>query len=508
MPAGIKDDALWQKAKSHIGSNGNGDYNWAEVMSHYKSLGGEADKAAEEACSAGTMGQLMRAGESWHEAAHQFVSLREAMLDAPGRRVKSILVTEGPGNQRDKNYYTERFINAAARAYEGARAYQNHASESEYRNRPEGDVRVLFGFYNDLKVEDVRDKQTGQTVKGVVGWLNFDESDAGRDAYAKACAQIDFSKIYPDSTEEYCGLSISGTGILEGTVEYQGSKWNRIVGVGQADSVDLVTRPARGGAFLALTESAGSGRHLPPKEQIIMKKLIAITAELTEAQKVLKTATEATREAAQAKVDGLMAKLAEAAKDPNADDENKEADDMAALKKLMPKGSEEADDVYEARIAKVKAAAKGKEAVATAAESFKDGSMSVDELRKKYPKTFEAVASRVRESEGSKNEDIKELKNELREASIKLLALQDKELATKLLTEAGVPVKFLSVGDLIGMTEAQMRREIERTKALLEESAGGRVHVPVDLKAPKGKESKLAESVNKILEAAGVSTQD
>lgn len=503
LPKGIKNGDLWTKAKSEVGPKSKeGDYDWAKVLTTYKGLGGEATAEAEEAATSGAMGQLLRAGESWHSAAQQFVSLREALIDGNTRRVKTVLVTEGPGNSRDKNYYTDRFVEAAARAYEGARAYLNHASDTEYRNRPEGDVRVMCGFYSGLTVETVRDRKTGQLVKGVCGWLNFAESEAGREGYALACAQVDYSKIFPDSQEEFCGLSISGTGILEGKVDYKGSKWNRIVGVGQADSVDVVTRPARGGAFLALTESAAGAQHLSTEDSMNLKKLMALTAELTEAHKELKAATEATRESAQDKVDKLTSDLDAAAKKMNEADkgkkDDKDDDDLAALKKLMPKGSEEADDAYSARIAKVKAL-KGE-------ESVKDN-MTADELRKKFPKTFEAVASRVRESEAEKGDDIKAVKSELREAKQQLQVLKDKELATKLLSEAGVPVKFLSVGDLLGLEESEMRREIERTKAIIEATTGGRGPiVPVDLKKKGGNggENKLAESIRKMRADAGI----
>jgi len=517
MPAGIKDDALWQKAKSQIQPNWDKmDEPWAAVMQRYKDMGGEASPEAEEACATGQMGQLMRAGEAdgWQASHTKYASLREAAVDRSKRTVRCILITEGPGNLRDKNYYTADFVEDAAKKYNGARAYLNHASEAEYKNRPEGDIRELCGFYSDTKVVMVRDKQTGETVKAVEGTLHCDESEAGNNALAKAEAQVEYSKIFPDSPDEYCGLSISGSGVREGQAEIRGQKWNRIVGVGQADSVDVVTRPARGGAFLALTESAGKALHLPKQEATMLKKLMALTAELTEATKAMSEAkTEKQREAAKARITEANAKLKEAAEqaetDPallDKDTKDEEAEGLDALKQLVPKMQDEEEAAYGERLAKVKAAMAPKPAEAKDPAKESVGDMTADQLRKKHPKLFEAVASRVRESQAEKGEDITAIKTELREAKTELLILKDEKLATKLLSEAGVPVKLLQVGDLIGKSEAEMKREIERVQGMLE-SAGGRSFFPQGAakgSVHKGLGAKLSESVAKVKQAAGV----
>lgn len=515
MPAGIKDAKLWNEAIAKVG-----DKDWAGVLKAYKGMGGEADSEAEEACTSGQMGQLMRAGESWQDEAQRFVSVHEAEVNSSKRQVRSILITEGPGNQRDKNYYTEEFIRDAAKKYEGARAYLNHASESEYKNRPEGDVRELCGFYRDLKVVSVRDKQTGETVAAVEGTLCLDESTAGKNALAKVEAQLMYDSIFPESPEEYCGLSISGSGVREGQADIKGQKWNRIVGVGQADSVDVVTRPARGGAFLALTESAGKATHLPKETVTMIKKLMAITAEITEATKSMsESKTDAERAVLKVKLEGLNKKLKEASEEPVLDDAAKakaeeeaaakakaEADathpdadkDMAMLKDLIPQMADEAEEAYSERMAKVKAAFAPKDDTAPKATE----SMSVDKFRKENPRMFEAVAARVRESAAEKGEDIKAVKAELREAKTELQVIRDKDMASKLLSEAGVPSKFLSIGDLIGMDESQMKRQIERTKAIIE-AASGRVVVPANVQGGKSV-TGLSESIKTVKAQAGV----
>lgn len=500
MPAGIKDNALWLKAKQACKEGWDGrDKPWMAVLAKYIELGGEASDEAKEACSSGAMGQLVRGEESVSSMnAERYISFSEAKVNRGSRTVRCILISEGPGNTRTRNFYTPEFIEDAAIKYNGARAYLNHATEAEYRERSEGDIRVLCGYYKNLRVVQVKDKITQMPVKAVEGDLVFDESAAGNEGLAKAEAQVEYSKIFPETTEEYCGLSICGSGKPGGQVDFKGQKWNRIIGVGQADSVDVVTRPARGGAFLALTESAGNLPHLPKEESTMLKTVMAIAAEISEKTTLLAEAkTDAERTAIKADMAKLNTQLQEASKkkeaDPAADDE----DDMSALKKMLPKDANEADDMYEERMKKVKMAAKGKESKAV--ESV--DKMSADDLRTKHPKLFEAVASRVRESEGEKSEDLKKVKAALREANIKLQLAEDKELATTLLEASGVPAKFLNVSDLLGKTEEEMKREIERTQALIAESAGGSTHVPRG-GAPMVKGGKLDAAVNRLVEAA------
>jgi ribosomal protein L15 len=110
----------------------------------------------------------------------------------------------------------------------------------------------------------------------------------------------------------------------------------------------------------------------------------------------------------------------------------------------------------------------------------------------------------VRESEAEKSDDIKAVKTELREAKAKLQLAEDKELATRLLSEAGVPVKLLQVGDLLGMTESEMKREIEKTQAMIE-AAGGRVVIPAGAKGGgSSKSAKLSESIKAMKAEAGL----
>lgn len=470
-------------------------------------------------------------------------SLGEAKVNDDKREIKCILITEGPGNTVSKNYYTESFIKDVVAKYEGARAYLNHQTDQERRDRSEGDIRELCGFYHSLEAKRLRDPKTGRMVWGAVGILRCDETDAGREALAKGKAQIEYLEMFPESIDEYCGLSINGSGKDDGTVQVAGESWHKIVGVGMADSVDVVTRPARGGAFLALAESAGKAPTLTSGEDMKVRKVMALTAKISEATKKL---TSATTDEARAAVESEIKKLnkqlqaagkamreaeaEEGAADDTADDDAEEADEDAEdggaddaeeadeaaeadMKKLVPQMENEADDAYMARCSKIKAAFGGKKDDG-AQESVRG--LNADKLRKKFPKLFEAVASKVRRSLEGRMEDISGLKKAVKQLSeantgmeTELTIIRSTRIAEKLLEAAQLPKNVLKVSTLVGMTESEMKTRIEETKAMIEAVAGGR---PINLQ--RGGRSggngggKLADAIESMKRGAGIKPKE
>ena len=205
-----------------------------------------------EAASATATAQLERAD------VRTFRSLTEAQPSGP-RKFKVILVTEGKGNKRDRNFYTARAIESGPVLFEGARCFLNHQTEDEEFSRPEQDIRKLCGFFVNVKATQFRN-ENGLMVPALEADFTTDNSEAGKDAEAKALAAIEFNKLYPGQGRTYAGFSINADGLKEGTVALDGEVWNNITGFANVRSVDLVTRPARGGAFVALLESeAGNG---------------------------------------------------------------------------------------------------------------------------------------------------------------------------------------------------------------------------------------------------------
>ncbi len=468
-------------------------------------------------------------------------SLGEAKVDEDKREIKCILITEGPGNTVSKNYYTESFIKDVVAKYEGARAYLNHQTDQERRDRSEGDIRELCGFYHSLEAKRLRDPKTGQMVWGAVGILRCDETDAGREALAKGKAQIEYLEMFPESIDEYCGLSINGSGKDDGTVQVAGESWHKIVGVGMADSVDVVTRPARGGAFLALAESANKAPTLSREKDMKVRKVMALTAKITEATKKLTSATtDEARAAVESEIKKLTKQLQSAAKvmreaegeaeadeaddseeadedapEPDADDAEEADEAMEAdMKKLVPQMEDEADEAYMARCSKIKAAFGGKPKDGGAQESLRG--LNADKLRKKFPKLFEAVAGKVRRSLEGRMEDITGLKKAVKALSesntnleTQLTVVTSTRTAEKLLEAAQLPKNVLKVSSLIGMTESEMKAKIDETKALIEAVAGGRpINLTRGARSGGSSTGKLADSIEAMRNRAGVKPKE
>lgn len=538
----VKDDKTWQKAKAAVQKNW-GDYDEPyAVMAHvYQQMGGAvkgeaqpADCSAKdlqawkdhEATSMSANSALARPGAGEAKKGWTFQPLREASADdSKGQRIiKCILITEGPGNKVDRRFYTRQFIEDAAKKYEGARAFLNHQTEEEARERSEGDIKDQVGYYRGLNVQPTVDPETGKTVMGVFGDLHVDESTAGDEAWSKAKAQMEYLKEFPESSDVYVGLSINGAGIPGGTVVMEGQQWTQMVGVGSADSVDVVTRPARGGRFLALSESV-------KQETNMNKKLLILAAKIGEANKKLRTERDAGKKAnLEAELEGLQSQLAREAEKapppapPKADDgeeseeakeareaaeaeEAKESDGdydgppMDDMKKKIPKQPDESDEDHEARIKDIHAAMTNKSTENEGAkESFRG--MSTKQLREKHPALFQAVAESVRKNLGAQASDVpalkgrvRELESQLQESRVKERILDDTQEAKAMLAEAKIPTAFLSVADLIGKTTEQKRREITRTQALVEAATGGSFNFPSGARGGGNGGGKLDKSI-------------
>jgi hypothetical protein len=189
------------------------------------------------------------------------VRLREGS-SAGGGSARVVIITEGLGNLRDRNYYTADAIKSAAKILVGKQSYLNHPSESEEQDRPERSVRDLCGYFVDTRVGTVNDPDTSETLTACFGTLKFDLSESGQRARALVETALAYQKNFPEDKDVYCGISINAGGVSHPGV-IDGEEVNMVTEIQEAFSADIVTKPARGGRFLALVESAyGSRRKL------------------------------------------------------------------------------------------------------------------------------------------------------------------------------------------------------------------------------------------------------
>lgn len=427
-----------------------------------------------EAIAAAALGALQKPVAS-REA---FYAFRESdQVDEEKREVTCILITEGPGNARDRRFYAREFIEDVAKKYEGARSYLNHASVEERQARSEGDIKNLCGFFHNLRTSEVRDKLTGNTVLACIAEQRFDKSEAGNEGFAKAKAQIEYSRMYPASANEYCGLSINGYGEPDGTVMIEGQKWTKIVKVGFADSVDVVTRPARGGAFLALTESADPAHNLSRGEDMKVRNVMAAAAEVAELSKKLTRESDAGKKAAiQADLEKAELKLTEASKamrESGAAADDKEMEE--AMASFGPKAKDETEEAFKGRLDKFKAMMGKKSKEANSLEN-----MTAEQLKESMPAVYEKLLTSIKATESTAGADVAKLQVEVaklteseRTLKLELRIKSDMQEAKELLESASLPKGTLNPEDLINMSTAEKKAEIAKVKAIIEAAGGG-----------------------------------
>ncbi len=441
----IQDKKKWAEAMKSC--NGNYEAAWKS----YKAAGGRGGDR--ESLTTTAAAQLLRSKPAWAESHQMFESFSPVSVDPEKRIVKVVLISEGPGNTRDKNFYTEAAINDGVRKFNGARSFLNHQDKEERRLRPEQDVNQLCGYFKNTSRIRVTN-QEGQQVWAVGADMYCDASEAGDQALAKAIAAVRYAQEFPGSKEVYAGLSINAGGMIEGTVEVNGEEWNQVVGFGNVMSVDVVTRPARGGAFQQLLESAAMDEaKLSNQQGGKMKTKKQLIKAINEAKDLAETAKGKAKETLEAEIGTMSQELAElvvmeaeaddtteafppkkkGAKDDKADpeDDAEEAQAFEAMSKLAPtKGAGESKAAYESRIKGLLAAARGKKESVAVEEDL-------------------SLASVTEANASDKSKDVKALLEANRALRQEVRTLKLTAHAGTLLAESTIPEGDLTVEDLV-----------------------------------------------------------
>lgn len=182
------------------------------------------------------------------ECKHTLAGLQEAMAlppDAQGqKRYKVVLLSEGKGNPRDKHFYSQACIDdpITSSAFEGKPCFLNHPSLIDDQSQPERRVQDKGGWFSEVHAD------------GPALWatLTINKRPAGEllECIIQDC--MEYSKKFPG--QDYDGLSINANG-ESSPVEMDGETWNQVDRITEAESVDAVTKAARGGRFVAKLEA-------------------------------------------------------------------------------------------------------------------------------------------------------------------------------------------------------------------------------------------------------------
>jgi hypothetical protein len=166
-----------------------------------------------------------------------------------GRDFRVVLIREGLA--KSGRFFTRRAVEDVARLAEGSRAFADHPTASEDRERPVRSIRDVVGWYSGVAVEE--DDRRGTTGEGAgaqaVGTLHVAEAHAWLASMAREALAAGQPGVI--------GLSIESLAVVRaGEPPCVGRRVPVVESVEALKSVDVVTRPSAGGGFLSVQEAA------------------------------------------------------------------------------------------------------------------------------------------------------------------------------------------------------------------------------------------------------------
>lgn len=165
------------------------------------------------------------------------LDLTEAQIDLENRTVRQTLIRAG--KSLNKRLYTDKVLETAAPLFNGAKAFTDHPTRAEMKERSERSVRQISGWFTDTVFEN----------GALVATRHFTNTEAGRDSWSLV-EQIVTGK----APASLMGASINALG--RGRVEkIDGEDVMVIESIDHVVSCDDVTTPAAAGGWQRLVAS-------------------------------------------------------------------------------------------------------------------------------------------------------------------------------------------------------------------------------------------------------------
>lgn len=417
-----------------------------------------------EANSASALGALERPQKPI-ESKGTTLQLGVRFLESEGgpndatREVPVLIIKEGMGNQVDRHFYSGELLARVSGLFNGVKAYADHPSKSEEKDRPERSVREVVGYYHSARIVTIEGK------KAIAATLKIIEGAAYEWAWNLVKEAAAFSKKFSD--KELVGISINAWGASHAVDGAEGVV-NMVDDLTEVQSADIVTQAGAGGGF---------------RIREAVKKALALEADHKEAPM---------NELLQKHGEALKALHSEMGKNPDhAKAYGPALEALMAHHAEMMKGCEAEPKPGEPKPAEEPAPAEGepKPQEGQKDEAAKAGETSMEKMREKY-------------LSGKMSADEKVLYEKLSEAEVKEKARAHKELVDRKIAEAKIPAAF--AGDIMtlsmGKDEEGVSKLIEARKALVESIFGNRAQGAGAGNGGDKKPSKLSER----LAAAGV----
>lgn len=236
-------------------------------------------KETKEADAASSFPALTRANRKKKEsaAARTYYDMRlieaEANPSADPQdptRFRVTLIQEGLGNFGSCYFYTKECLQLAATQgiFEGKKAFSNHPTETEEVDRPERDVRDVFGHYENVAYQESAGRGCLMADLVTISDPAFDRERA----YLEH--SVEYSQKYPN--QDFMGLSINANGdatevpidqfiqqnVLSDSVKAKLAEAQAmgitiirpVARLTSAESVDLVTEAGAGGSIDQMLE--------------------------------------------------------------------------------------------------------------------------------------------------------------------------------------------------------------------------------------------------------------
>lgn len=242
-------------ASSACTSRGTFDSNHAASRAVHRNEDNNRPAASRTTVTAPTSSSAASRGTLFHENTARtiacFTPLREALTtstELPPRSARVRLITAGKGNVVDANFYSDEALQRSYTVFEGKPCFVDHPSRSQEQDLPERSVLESCGWFSDVGLS-----LTGATT-AVEATLHFSKNTAGDEALKLVESALEYARQYPSSSDVFCGFSINASGPSHSQM-IDGDPWNWVDAISSCFSVDLVTRPARGGRALDLREA-------------------------------------------------------------------------------------------------------------------------------------------------------------------------------------------------------------------------------------------------------------
>lgn len=383
----------------------------------------------------------------------------EGQANEVTREVPVLIIKEGMGNKADRHVYSKALLEKVAPLFDGVKAYADHPSKTEEKDRPERSVKEVVGYYHTPRIVMVEGKAAIAATLKIMDGASYEW------AWSLVKEAAAFAKRFKD--KDLVGISINAWGASH-AVETEAGIVNLVDDLTEVQSADIVTQAGAGGGF-RLREAikkalAREGQPQQPQEGTPMKDLLMKHGEGLKGLRAAVKADPAHEAAYGPAVDELMGHQAEMMKSCEA----------------APAPKPAAPDAPALDAASVEAAkkAEGEKTFEQMQESYKAGKMTPAEKRLFEMLSQDRAATRIKENAA---------------------------MIERLVRESGIPEAYSD--DLrvlcVGKDEADVKRLVESRKSLIASISGPRAEGAGGAEGKKAPASKLKEA----LASAGVKMQ-